>query len=55
MKIFFSVLTFFIVYSAYSLLYLKANTEILVGIKVELEEPKPEKPDTGRLEFFVDW
>ncbi|PVD21192.1 hypothetical protein C0Q70_19360 [Pomacea canaliculata] len=31
-----------------------ANTEILVGIKVELEEPKPEKPDTGRLEFFVD-
>ncbi|KAK7115484.1 exosome complex component RRP42-like [Littorina saxatilis] len=31
-----------------------ANTEILVGVKAELEEPKPEKPDVGRLEFFVD-
>lgn len=31
-----------------------ANTEILVGVKAELEEPKPDTPDRGRLEFFVD-
>ncbi|XP_076469813.1 exosome complex component RRP42-like [Babylonia areolata] len=31
-----------------------ANTEILVGVKAELEEPKPDQPDAGRLEFFVD-
>ncbi|KAK7475009.1 hypothetical protein BaRGS_00033756 [Batillaria attramentaria] len=31
-----------------------ANTEILVGVKAELEEPKPDTPDQGRLEFFVD-
>ncbi|KAH3772642.1 exosome complex component RRP42-like [Dreissena polymorpha] len=31
-----------------------ANTEILVGVKAELGEPYPEKPDKGRLEFFVD-
>lgn len=32
-----------------------ANSDILVGIKVELDVPVPEKPDEGRLEFFVDW
>jgi len=31
-----------------------ANSDILVGIKVELDVPLPEKPKEGRLEFFVD-
>ncbi|KAJ8303220.1 hypothetical protein KUTeg_019616 [Tegillarca granosa] len=31
-----------------------ANTDILVGVKAELGAPAPEKPDKGRLEFFVD-
>ncbi|KAL4234142.1 Exosome complex component RRP42 [Mactra antiquata] len=31
-----------------------ANTEILVGVKVELGETSPENPDKGRIEFFVD-
>lgn len=31
-----------------------ANTDILVGVKVELETPLPSHPDRGRIEFFVD-
>jgi len=31
-----------------------ANTDVLVGIKAELEVPFPESPNEGRLEFFVD-
>lgn len=31
-----------------------ANTEVLVGVKAELGEPHPGRPDNGRLEFFVD-
>lgn len=31
-----------------------ANTEVLVGIKAELEKPRPEEPNFGYLEFFVD-
>ncbi|XP_028155891.1 exosome complex component RRP42 [Ostrinia furnacalis] len=31
-----------------------ANTDILVGVKTEIDVPKPEKPDSGKLEFFVD-
>jgi len=31
-----------------------ANTDILVGIKAELETPLPQNPDRGRIEFFVD-
>jgi len=31
-----------------------ANSDILVGVKVELDVPLPEKPSEGRLEFFVD-
>ena len=31
-----------------------ANTDILVGVKTELESPLPSTPDRGRLEFFVD-
>ena len=32
-----------------------ANSDILVGVKVELTTPSPDKPNEGRLEFFVDW
>jgi len=31
-----------------------ANTDILVGVKAELESPLSGDPDRGRLEFFVD-
>ncbi|KAL0851379.1 hypothetical protein ABMA28_007195 [Loxostege sticticalis] len=31
-----------------------ANTDILVGVKTEIDVPKPDKPDSGRIEFFVD-
>ncbi|KAK2192227.1 hypothetical protein NP493_36g01044 [Ridgeia piscesae] len=31
-----------------------ANTDILVGIKAELGEPLCDRPNEGRLEFFVD-
>ncbi|XP_071091631.1 exosome complex component RRP42-like [Haliotis cracherodii] len=31
-----------------------ANTDVLVGVKAELSAPTTEKPDRGRLEFFVD-
>ena len=31
-----------------------ANTDILVGVKTELETPHPGAPDQGRIEFFVD-
>ena len=31
-----------------------ANTDILVGVKAELETPLPGAPDRGRLEFFID-
>jgi len=31
-----------------------ANTDILVGVKAELETPLPGAPDLGRIEFFVD-
>jgi exosome complex component RRP42 len=31
-----------------------ANTDILVGVKAELETPLPGAPDRGRIEFFVD-
>ena len=26
-----------------------------MGVKVELASPSPDKPQEGRLEFFVDW
>lgn len=32
-----------------------ANTDILVGVKTEIDIPKAEKPDQGKIEFFVDW
>ncbi|XP_077865994.1 exosome complex exonuclease RRP42-like [Saccoglossus kowalevskii] len=31
-----------------------SHTDILVGIKAEMGTPKPERPDEGYLEFFVD-
>lgn len=35
--------------------FFKANTDILAGVKAELGTPSPDKPNKGRLEFFVDW
>lgn len=32
-----------------------ANTDILVGVKVEIDRPSVEHPDKGKIEFFVDW
>jgi exosome complex component RRP42 len=32
-----------------------ANTDILVGVKTEIDVPFPETPNQGKLEFFVDW
>ncbi|XP_046687803.1 exosome complex component RRP42-like [Homalodisca vitripennis] len=31
-----------------------ANTDILVGVKTEIDVPFPETPNQGKLEFFVD-
>lgn len=31
------------------------NTDVLVGIKVELDTPNLDTPHEGKLEFFVDW
>ncbi|XP_063548853.1 exosome complex component RRP42 [Cydia strobilella] len=31
-----------------------ANTDILVGVKTEIDVPKPDKPNMGKIEFFVD-
>ena len=30
------------------------NTDVLVGVKVELDTPLVDRPDEGKLEFFVD-
>jgi len=32
-----------------------ANTDILVGVKTEIDTPYPERPTEGKIEFFVDW
>lgn len=32
-----------------------ANTDILVGVKTEIDVPNIDKPDQGKIEFFVDW
>ncbi|CAK1601786.1 unnamed protein product [Parnassius mnemosyne] len=31
-----------------------ANTDILVGVKTEIDVPKPDNPGKGKIEFFVD-
>jgi len=30
-------------------------TDVLVGVKLEIDTPYVEKPEEGKLEFFVDW
>ncbi|XP_057337025.1 exosome complex component RRP42 [Microplitis mediator] len=30
------------------------NTDVLVGVKVEVDTPFPDRPNEGKLEFFVD-
>ena len=32
-----------------------AQTDIVVGVKLEIAEPKPEQPGEGYLNFSVDW
>ncbi|CAB3240356.1 unnamed protein product [Arctia plantaginis] len=31
-----------------------ANTDVLVGVKTEIDIPSPDKPNEGKIEFFVD-
>lgn len=31
-----------------------ANTDVLVAVKIEVDSPFPERPNEGKLEFFVD-
>ena len=31
------------------------NSDILVGVKLEIDTPFPDRPYEGKLEFFVDW
>ncbi len=33
----------------------KGETKIIVTIKAEICTPDPNKPDCGKIEFFVDW
>lgn len=30
-------------------------TDVLVGVKLEIDTPHAEKPEEGKLDFFVDW
>lgn len=32
-----------------------ANTDVLVAVKIETDVPYPDRPQEGKLEFFVDW
>lgn len=32
-----------------------ANTDILVGVKCEIDKPSGLFPNQGKIEFFVDW
>lgn len=32
-----------------------ANSDILVGVKTEIDTPYPNSPNQGKIEFFVDW
>lgn len=32
-----------------------ANTDILVGVKCEIDTPTSVHPHLGKIEFFVDW
>lgn len=31
------------------------NSDILVGVKMEIDTPFPDRPFEGKIEFFVDW
>lgn len=31
------------------------NTDVLVGVKLEIDTPHAERPEEGKLDFFVDW
>ncbi|XP_053670668.1 exosome complex component RRP42 [Anopheles nili] len=31
-----------------------ANTDILVGVKAEIDTPHPDRPNDGKIEFFID-
>ncbi|XP_058059719.1 exosome complex exonuclease RRP42 [Anopheles bellator] len=31
-----------------------ANTDILVGVKAEIDKPLPDRPNEGRIDFFID-
>ena len=31
------------------------KTSAVVGVKAEIGTPDPATPNTGRIEFFVDW
>lgn len=33
----------------------QSTTDVLVGVKVEIGEPEPTRPDEGVIHFFVDW
>lgn len=32
-----------------------ANTDVLVSVKLEVDEPVLHMPDNGKIAFFVDW
>jgi len=32
-----------------------ANTDVLVAVKCEIDNPNISGPDEGKLDFFVDW
>ena len=32
-----------------------ANTNVLVGVKAEIDLPNLESPKAGKIEFFIDW
>lgn len=32
-----------------------ANTDVLVAIKIEVDNPSYNRPEEGKIEFFVDW
>ena len=31
------------------------NSDVMAGVKLEIDTPFPDSPFEGKLEFFVDW
>lgn len=31
------------------------NTDVLVSVKLEIDTPNADRPEEGKLDFFVDW